>query len=111
MILRVVDLTGTSDRMLGLIDSWQKTISEELHKIEMNNPRVFELEHARSHSNRITWRNFQQKVDQARDNALSELRRTMNSSQGGDQGARSEEQSMTNSEGEGQSFNGVETNS
>jgi len=89
-VLRVVDLTGTSDKMARLIDSWQRTISEELLEIQRNNPRVFELEHARSHSNRITWRNFQQEVDQARDNALNEIVRT-------------EEESIGNNEGNGNS--------
>jgi len=88
-ILRVVHLTGTSDKMLDLIDGWQRTVLEELHRVEMNNPMVFDMEHARTHSDRITWRNFQQQIGQARDKVLSELRTTVTSSHG----ARTEESS------------------
>ena len=41
------------------------------------NPTIFEMDHARTQSNSVTWMNFQQEVAQRRDTALSEARRSM----------------------------------
>ena len=85
-VLRLVHARKTVEEVeevFGMIDHLHKMVAELLAREERLNPTFGTMEHARSTTNRITWRNYGSKVAAERDRRLSELHEIMKSPQRG----------------------------